>query len=120
MKKIIVTVALLIASISVTYAQYKPTKADIGKDCSAQGGKLGTWKEVTVEERSGNSSSFSTNSSGSMSVGADAKVVKGKVSGSVSAGKSSSSDTSETIRYNDIRCVEDKNANLPQQTPVRW
>ncbi len=101
-------------------AQYKPTQSDIGKDCTTENGKLGTWKNVHVEDGTSNSSSreAGVNGSASLQIGTKNNNVGGSIGGSYSNSKSNSS--SEKISYDDIRCVEDKNANLPQRSPVRW
>lgn len=130
MKKIML---LLFCSMSVlSFAQYTPTKDDLGKDCATHDGKLGTWKEVSVTETYSSTGSQTRSNSSSQnfnaSAGAEYKSGKVRVSGDVGYGNGSSktnsnsnSSTNTTSRtYQDIQCVEDKNANLPQYTPVRW
>lgn len=103
-------------------AQYKPTQNDLGKDCTTQDGKLGTWKQVRVED--GGSHSYEQKNSftgqGGMNLGGQKSPVNGGVSLSTTDSNSRSSSKSEKVTYEDIRCVEDKNATLPQQSPVRW
>ena len=120
MKKILLTAAIVCMGTFVTYAQYKPTQADVGKDCTTQNGKLGTWKNVHVEDGASNSSSRGSQEGGSLSgkFGTEGTNVGLSINSSQSRSRSSSS--SEKISYDDIRCVEDKNATLPQQSPVRW
>lgn len=132
MKKIVCVLSLFIGLCSIANAQYKPTEKDLGKDCATSNGKLGTWKEVTVTEKQDNTNSRNYSNSNTSSVSGSANVSvgtkKNNVGASVTAGTSStaagsktSSTTSGTERtYKDIQCVEDKNANLPQYTPVRW
>lgn len=120
MKKFILMAVTILCTSFVINAQYKPTQKDVGKDCTTQNGKLGTWKNVRVEDGSNNSRSNSSGSSSSASIGGEYGGFNGSVSGSSSSSKSSSSGSSEKITYDDIRCVEDKNATLPQQSPVRW
>ena len=98
-------------------AQYRPTQKDVGDDCTTQDGKLGTWKNVRVEDVVGNEYENSNTTSGSGGVN-----ISGVASGSISTSDTNSRNTSnsEKISYDDIRCVEDKNATLPQRKPVRW
>lgn len=131
MKKIML---LLFCSMSVlSFAQYNPTRNDLGKDCATQDGKLGTWKEVTVTETysstEGSTRSNSSSQNFNASVSAEYKATKkasvsgtaGYDNGSSRTNANSNSSTNTTTRsYQDIQCVEDKNANLPQYTPVRW
>jgi len=117
---------------ALAFAQYSPTERDLGRDCATQDGKLGTWKEVTVTETYSNSGTQTRSNTSSQnfnaSAGAEYKVGGAKVSGSVGYGNgnsntnsTSNSSTNSTSRsYKDIQCVEDKNANNPQYTPVRW
>lgn len=102
-------------------AQYIPSKDDVGKDCTTQDGKLGRWKEVTVTEKQGNDygQTSSTSVSGGGSLGSS-NIGSVSASGAYSNSNSRGSSKSEEISYDDIRCVEDKNAKLPQQTPARW
>lgn len=133
MNKKFFTIALLCGLCSMAaFAQYKPTEKDLGKDCATENGKLGTWKQVNVTERSENSNSRgnsnSTSNTGSVGVSAKAKVGIGEVGASASyqntntnsQSNTKSTSTSTTRSYQDIQCVEDKNANLPQMTPIRW
>lgn len=130
MKKLML---LAFCSLSVlSYAQYSPTKNDLGRDCATQDGKLGTWKEVTVTETYSTSGSQSRSNTSSQnfnaSAGGEYKMGGAKVSGSVGYGNGSSNTNSNTSTstnstsrsYQDIQCVEDRNANNPQYTPVRW
>lgn len=122
MKKLLIAVFMLGGLFMATEAkaQYKPTKKDIGKDCTTQEGKLGTWKNVRVEDGSAKNQGESRTNAGTIkgSVG----VKAGSASGSYSHSGTNSRGTqkSEKISYEDIRCVEDKNATLPQRSPVRW
>ncbi len=122
MKKIVLTI-LAIVCMSVYANAYKPTQNDIGEDCTTENGKLGTWKNVRVEEEYNNSNSRGTSESGSITIGGRFgtrdSYVEGNISGSGSSSNSSTSGKSEKIIYDDIRCIEDKNANLPKQSPVR-
>ena len=125
---------LLFFSMSVlSFAQYNPSRNDLGKDCATQDGKLGTWKEVTVTETysstEGSTRSNSSSQNFNASVSAEYKATKkasvsgtaGYDNGSSRTNANSNSSTNTTTRsYQDIQCVEDKNANLPQYTPVRW
>ena len=125
---------LLFCSMSVlSFSQYNPTRNDLGKDCATQDGKLGTWKEVTVTETysstEGSTRSNSSSQNFNASVSAEYKATKkasvsgtaGYDNGSSRTNANSNSSTNTTTRsYQDIQCVEDKNANLPQYTPVRW
>lgn len=122
MKKIIVSLVMVfgITLCAEAQYQYRPTQKDVGKDCTTQDGKLGTWKNVRVEDGTSNQNSNSYSSSGSASGKAKYGGFEGSISGSSSSSRSSSSSSSEKISYDDIRCVEDKNATLPQQSPVRW
>ena len=132
MKKTLCILSMFIGLCTIANAQYKPTEKDLGKDCPTENGKLGTWKNVTVTEKQDNTNSNNYSSSNTSSVSASANISVGtkktNVGASVTVGTSStvggsktSSTTSGTTRtYNDIQCVEDKNANLPQYTPVRW
>lgn len=131
MKKMIFSV-LLFMSCTVLYAQYKPTQSDVGKDCTTQNGKLGTWKNVTVTESGSGTSSAVINNTSTNSIGVNGNVgvsVKGADVGvggnyehsrTTGTSNSSSTTTTQSITYDDIRCVEDKNATLPQQSPRRW
>lgn len=132
MKKIVGVLSLFIGLCSIANAQYKPTEKDLGKDCATSNGKLGTWKEVTVTEKQGNANSgtYSNSNTSSLSATTNASVGTktnnvgvGVTTGtsSTATGSKTSSKSSGTERtYKDIQCVEDKNANLPQYTPVRW
>ena len=113
-------------------AQLKPTQRDVGNDCVTEEGKLGTFKNVHVEEtvnsKYENSNTTSRSIEGGVGVEAGAGIGSDKTSasGRISASDAKSSNTSnssgksEKISYDDMRCVEDKNANIPQMTPVRW
>lgn len=129
MKRTILLFALFAGLFSTSaFAQYKVTSKDVGNDCLTEDGKLGTYKQVTVTERvdrtssSGNSSSTSSN--GNVGVNASVAGVGGSASygnsRSNSSSNSSSQTTTTTRTYEDVQCVEDKNANAPQMTPVRW
>lgn len=127
-----VFVAMLLMSCTCMNAQYKPTQKDVGKDCTTADNKIGTWKNVTVTENVSNTKIGSQNSTSTQSLGVSGKVnanlgvASGSVSGSSnnsnSYGTSNSSSTTNTTTrtYDDIQCVEDKNANLPQRSPKRW
>lgn len=131
MKKISILLCSFLFCLTVN-AQYNPTKKDIGKDCTTEQGKLGTWKEVTVTETYSNKSGNSSNNSSTHNVGVSGqasgtyKVVELSVGGnygysnSNGSTQSKSTENTTTRTYNDIQCVEDKNAKLPQQSPVRW
>lgn|GEM_PF-4020541 len=122
MKKVIFSVFVLAGIFCAidANAQYKPTAEDIGKDCTTQNGKLGTWKEVNVKDSRENN--YSNSNSNSFSGSASASIGSASIGGNASHSRSNSQGNSrgEEISYKDIRCVEDKNATLPQQTPVRW
>lgn len=120
MKKILLSMVILFGGVMFASAQYKPTQSDVGRDCTTQDGKLGTWKNVRVEDGASSSSSRGDEHSGnaSIKIGTSDFNVGGGYGYSTSS--SSSSSSSERISYDDIRCVEDKNATLPQQTPIRW
>ena len=120
MKKVLLTVVIVCMGTFVVCAQYKPTQADVGRDCTTQDGKLGTWKNVRVEDGASNSSSRGSQGGASLSGKFGTKDNNVGLSGNYSQSQSRSSSSSEKISYDDIRCVEDKNANLPQQSPVRW
>lgn len=120
MKKIAILLMMVCGFTLSAHAQYKPTQKDVGKDCTTQDGKLGTWKNVRVEDGASNQDVRSNSSSNSVSAGGNYGVANGNVSGSSSSSRSNTSSSSEKITYDDIRCVEDKNATLPQQSPVRW
>lgn len=136
MKKYIFSALFLLTCIVSVNAQYKPTKSDIGKDCTTEKGKLGTWKEVQVIETVSGSKNNSTSNSRSHNFGVGGNVggevksagVSGSVGGNAnygysnSKGTSNSSSTTNTVtrNYSDIQCVEDQNAKLPQRSPVRW
>jgi len=137
MKKHIFALVLLLGMTSLTaFAQYKPTEKDLGKDCATESGKLGTWKQVTVTETTSSSNtrgnSNSNGNTGTVGVNASAsagtKTNKVEVGASASyqnsstntSSNSNSRSTTTTRTYQDIQCVEDKNANNPQMTPVRW
>ncbi len=131
---------MALLAMGVTFsasAQLRPTTEDIGKDCTTEDGKLGVWREVTVTETVSYSNSESSSSSSSSGISANASAstsfgnskigsVEASVGGSVenSWGNSQSygagSTNSETHSYKEIMCKEDRSANLPQQTPVRW
>ena len=114
------------------FAQYKVTEKDLGNDCVTEDGKLGTYKQVTITESVGNTSSrgnsSSTSQSGNVGVSGEYKKAGVSVGASASYGNSSSNSSSNTSSqsttttrtYQDVQCVEDKNANAPQMTPVRW
>lgn len=117
---------------NIAYSQYKPTQADVGKDCRTENQKLGTWQNVRVTETYSNGNTQSNTSSyghssqvqaggsvGSSKAGASVSV-GGSSSNSNSYGNSNTSSRSVSRSYDAIECVEDRNANLPQQTPVRW
>ena len=114
----------MFAGLFVTFeasAQYKPTQKDVGNDCTTHDGKLGTWKNVRVEDNRTDGYGRNSTTSGSIGGSIGSKDVGSiSASGSHSSTNSQSSSTSEKISYDDIRCVEDKNANLPQRSPVRW
>lgn len=107
--------------ISEVEAQYRPTQKDVGKDCTTENGKLGVWRKVKVEESVGNTYGNTNSTSGSVG-GSLGNSNVGSVSGSVSHTDSNTRGTSnsEKLTYDDIHCVEDKNATLPQRSPVRW
>lgn len=114
----------MLIGIFITFdanAQYKPTQKDVGNDCTTHDGKLGTWKNVRVEDGRSDGYGNSNTTSGSISGSVGSKDM-GNVSGSVSHSNSNSrnSSASEKVSYDDIRCIEDKNATLPQRSPVRW
>lgn len=130
MKKLML---LFFCSLSVlSFAQYNPTRNDLGRDCATQDGKLGTWKEVTVTEtystsenqNHSNTTSQNFNASAGVEVEAYGTTISGSASydngSSNTSGSSNSSTNTSSRSYQDIQCVEDKNANLPQYTPVRW
>lgn len=119
MKKIAILL-MMVCGLALSAHAHKPTQKDVGEDCVTQEGKLGTWKNVRVEEWSSTETTKSNSSSSSATAGGNFGVVTGNTSGSSSSSKSNSSGSSEKITYDDIRCVEDKNATLPQQSPVRW
>lgn len=124
MKKMIVT-ALFVMGIGIcSFAQYTPTKADIGKDCTTENGSLGTWKQVTVTESRGNSNSWSSTNSSSAGVNASVGFSGTSVGVSGNTGtantRGNQTSTTTTRTYKDVQCVEDRNAKLPQQTPIRW
>lgn len=122
MKKLfLLAVIILGINVCANAQSKKPTKEDIGKDCVTEDSKLGTWKEVTVTEHSGSKSSESSNwgVNGGLSVGVK-NAAEVSVGGSYGESKSRERSSDESITYQDIRCVEDKNANLPQMSPVRW
>jgi len=108
------------------FAQYKPTNKDVGNDCTTQQGTLGTWKEVTVRDDGSRSHTTSSSSSygGTVSGGYESKAtgvsINASGSASSSRGNSNTSSSGTSVEYKDIRCVEDQNAKLPQQTPIRW
>lgn len=137
MKKNFFILALILGMSSLTaFAQYKPTEKDLGKDCATENGKLGTYKQVTITETRTNTNStgnsYSNSNSGSVtgnaSVSAGTKTNNAQVGVSTSVQNSNSNSrsntnaqsTTTTRTYNDIQCVEDKNANNPQMTPIRW
>lgn len=124
MKKTIILVCTILACGCVAYGQYKPTQKDLGNDCMTENQKLGTWKEVTVRDDGSNSRTTNSSNTYGASVGGEYKAVNASVNGSAnyshSNGNSNTYSSGTSIEYKDIRCVEDKNANLPQQTPVRW
>lgn len=138
MKKNCFILALVLGMSSLTaFAQYKPTEKDLGNDCATENGKLGTWKKVTVTETSGNSNSTgvsnSNSNTGTVGVNAKAGVGVGKStkvevganasyqnSNSKTTSNNNTQSTTTSRTYDDIQCVEDKNANNPQMTPVRW
>ncbi len=123
MKKLLISTFMLIG-LFITLnasAQYRPTQKDVGNDCTTHDGKLGTWKNVRVEDSKSDGYGNSNTTSGSMGGSVGNKDI-GNVSGSVSQSNSNSRNSSESekVSYDDIRCVEDKNATLPQRSPVRW
>lgn len=120
MKKLFLLAAMLLGISICANAQYKPTEDDLGKDCTTENGKLGTWKEVTVTDRTGDRNQGTSNwdSYGEGQAGYNDSHVR--VGGSYGESKTRENSKEESITYEDIRCVEDKNANLPQQTPIRW
>lgn len=137
MKKMIFAFFLMVGMTSLTaFAQYKPTEKDLGNDCTTENGKIGTWKQVTVTESSNNTdtrgNAYSNANTGSVGVSANAsmgtknnKVEVGasasyQNSNTNSTSKTNTQSTTTTRTYQDIQCVEDKNANNPQMTPVRW
>lgn len=139
MKKIALTIALICFGFAAS-AQYKPTENDLGKDCATNNNKLGTWKKVTISEQvigsnsqgTGYSNGVTSSAGVNANVGSEIGTKKAKVSANVSTNMSvQGSNTSSTTNtntqtttttrtYEDIQCVEDKNANLPQMSPVRW
>lgn len=122
MKKLFCLCAFVFSlSVFNANAQYKPTEKDLGKDCTTQEGKLGTWKKGVARDDSGSNynSSSSTSGSAGFSVG-NKEVGSVSASGAHSNTSSQGRSTGSSFEYEDIRCVEDKNATLPQQTPVRW
>lgn len=131
MKRIALLATTILLCLTAS-AQYKPTQKDLGKDCTTQNGKLGTWKNVTVREQVSNNNTNTNNSSSSYNTGISAGANAGTKSAGVNIGgsynssnsngstRSNSSTTTTTREYKDIQCVEDKNAKLPQQSPVRW
>ncbi len=127
MKKNIFSILFLLVCTNVC-AQYEPKKSDIGKDCATENGKLGKWKEVTVTEKIEGSTNRSTSTSNTINGGLNGNIgtksvgVSGSVGVSNSSGTNNSSSTTNTSSrtYKDIQCIEDKNANLPQRTPIRW
>lgn len=121
MKKLFLLAAMLLGISVCANAQYKPTKRDLGNDCTTENGTLGTWKEVTVTDRTGDRNQGTTNwdANGNVSFGSE-KSSKLEVGGSYGESRTRENSRDESITYEDIRCVEDKNAKLPQQTPIRW
>lgn len=137
MKKLFFLLALILGTTSFTaFAQYRPTEKDLGNDCATESGKLGTWKQVTVTETSNNTNTRgnanSNGNTGTVGVSANAsagtKTTKVEVGANASYQNSrtntttntNSQSTTTTRTYQDIQCIEDKNANNPQMTPVRW
>ncbi len=123
MKKYLIAVLAIagMLCISKVKAQYRPTQKDVGKDCTTENGELGVWRNVKVEKTVGNSYGNTNSTSGSAG-GSLGNSNIGSVSGSVSHTDSNTrgSSNSEKLTYDDIRCVEDENAKLPQRSPVRW
>lgn len=135
-KKILFTVLFCGISSIAAFAQYKPTEKNLGNDCTTENGKIGTWKSVTITEKYENTNSRgnanSNSNTGTVGVSTNASV--GTKTNNVNVGanasyqnsntntssNSRSQSTSTTRTYQDIQCIEDKNANLPQRTPIRW
>lgn len=125
MKTLIIALVCTLGFIASANAQtgnyYRPTKEDIGKPCvSENGNPNSTYREVTVSETTstGYQTGSSLSTSGSVKVDGGVVEATAGIQGTDSHNRSSSK--TETITYNDIRCVEDKNANLPQQSPAGW
>ena len=126
--KILTVFAFLVCFGFSAHAQYKPTKEDVGKDCTTENGKIGVWREVNVTKTTGNENSRSSTYGQSSSVGGNAGINASGLNAGVNAGTSSSNNSSRsnttksttTVSYQEIQCTEDANASLPQQTPVRW
>lgn len=118
-KLFVLMTALFICNLA--NAQYRPTQKDVGNDCTTQDGKLGTWKNVRVEDGRSDGYGNSSTTSGSINGSVGSNNIA-NISGSVSQSNSNSnnSSASEKVSYDDIRCIEDKNATLPQRSPVRW